>query len=561
MALVVRGFLSGLLVTRGLASGAAVTSEGLCPDPFSASVSSVKPDPFSASVLPDDCGDPFSASMVLGARLAASGGGGGGPPGGSDTFGLGATMDFANYFAADQMFTDMMVCASRRFEPPYAQVIVCREGYARPGQYVITSQGKGTVRLNERDIPGGFGAYTFTGAGEQYTFDIVHGRGTIESGTYRMRLQVLSYDAADPLRDLQIYPSGYDPDTQIVFPDFLAGVTGCYALRSLHFYNIEGNDRGGIETGWSTAEPWKWVKFFELCNAANSRPWICIPHQATADYCRNLGELAAETLDPGLLPLLEYSNEIWNWAYPYAVQTAWVRDEGMKIGIGDFRKAYAHFAMRCFDPFEQGYGSPCTRVLSGHHVNLYSITASIAYCRANGHRFDAIGGAPYVNPAVMPWAAIEAAWDADDLDEVEALVRDTMIADIAAKHEPLFKQWKALADSEGVELHAYESGQGIIWGPAKDDPDPTARIEFLDQVGKYTQRSEGMGEVVTQLYETMSLYYNGAMQTGYIGDFGVTNGVYAGRKNVQFFGLKEWLDDDDTPKFQAFRSLVERWAT
>jgi chitodextrinase len=63
----------------------------------------------------------------------------------------------------------------------------------------------------------------------------------------------------------------------------------------------------------------------QLGNTLNRDVWVCVPHQATDDYIRQMARLFRDNLNPGLHVFLEYSNEVWNWQF---TQAHWVSDNG-----------------------------------------------------------------------------------------------------------------------------------------------------------------------------------------------------------------------------------------
>ncbi len=57
-----------------------------------------------------------------------------------------------------------------------------------------------------------------------------------------------------------------------------------------------------------------------LANKIGADPWFNMPHMADDTYVRNFAKQVRNTLDPRLRAYVEYSNEMWNWAFP---QTHW----------------------------------------------------------------------------------------------------------------------------------------------------------------------------------------------------------------------------------------------
>ena len=77
-------------------------------------------------------------------------------------------------------------------------------------------------------------------------------------------------------------------------------------------------------TGWGTSPPLELI--FELANVLQADPWINLPFWADDTYARAFAELARSQLAPSLHLYLEYSNEVWNGAYPYSLYGNQIED-------------------------------------------------------------------------------------------------------------------------------------------------------------------------------------------------------------------------------------------
>lgn len=69
--------------------------------------------------------------------------------------------------------------------------------------------------------------------------------------------------------------------------------------------------------GWDQSPPLELI--MELANLLQADPWVNLPYWAGDDYARGFAQLARDQLAPHLDLYLEYSNEVWNGAYPYSV--------------------------------------------------------------------------------------------------------------------------------------------------------------------------------------------------------------------------------------------------
>ncbi len=301
---------------------------------------------------------------------------------------LGAVLDntIGGYFT-HQMCTDLMVLAQRAGSPPVIRWNFPTGGYVRPGDYLLTMAGKGTIDFSNRIIE--------VGSGEPIAVTVppANARGKV------YYLTVQKQDAADPIRDIHFWPADLDYRTQQFHPAYLERVRKLYVARSLHFYDVEANQYGGKEVAWAQAQVWRWELYIDLCNTIGARPWINLGHKFDENYCRNLGMLFEARLNRGLKPYVSYSNEIWNWGYPFGDAGGWVRDQGVKLGITKgYRASYAYFFNRAVSAFQEGFGRPTTWIHEGQLANADTIKSSVGFARENNWRVNGVAGAPYVNP-------------------------------------------------------------------------------------------------------------------------------------------------------------------
>lgn len=83
----------------------------------------------------------------------------------------------------------------------------------------------------------------------------------------------------------------------------------------------------------------------KLANQIGADPWFSMPHPATDEYMRCFAQGVHQLLRPDLKAHVEFSNEVWNWAFG---QAEWAEDRGMeRWGQSD---TYAQFyAVRSLD--------------------------------------------------------------------------------------------------------------------------------------------------------------------------------------------------------------------
>lgn len=73
---------------------------------------------------------------------------------------------------------------------------------------------------------------------------------------------------------------------------------------------------------WTKSGPPPHELMFELSNEVAADAWVNVNFWAKDEYVRNLAITALNTLSPNLKVYLEWSNEVWNGAYPYGVYGA-----------------------------------------------------------------------------------------------------------------------------------------------------------------------------------------------------------------------------------------------
>lgn len=65
-----------------------------------------------------------------------------------------------------------------------------------------------------------------------------------------------------------------------------------------------------------------------ICNESKKDMWICLSHVVTNDYLTHLSQYLSDNLDGDLNVYIEFSNEIWNYAYGF-YQSGMVRDTAL----------------------------------------------------------------------------------------------------------------------------------------------------------------------------------------------------------------------------------------
>lgn len=432
---------------------------------------------------------------------------------------LGINLNDVTYYESDLKFIDLML-AGTYFGPPYGWWIPAKEGYCPKGNYTLTSPGIGTIQVID-DV--GLKTCVFNNDNAQYTL--------VCTNSYkRWLLYKHAEDSGNPMVP-SLYPQGQST-APIFAAEYLTDVRRFYAFRTVHFYNIEAS----TETNWNDANQTRWKQICALSNATGAIPWINLPHLATADYCTQLGALFATYLNPGIAPYLEYSNEVWNFSYPWSVQTSYVRNAALANGFnsGNWRGQYAIFADACFNAFATGFGRSFNRILAGQHYSVASITTCLDYADAHGISYDSIASAPYCN-FTPDWPSITALWNAGDTAGALALFYQANYTGLTSQLTPAIQQWSTVARARGKPLIGYEWAPNWIFGS-----DPTKQA-----IGTAAANDVQMYDFIHAQYAALASSYSFANFYNYCE-------VWGGGK---FWGAKQNAVNETSQRWLALLDL------
>ncbi len=231
--------------------------------------------------------------------------------------------------------------------------------------------------------------------------------------------------------------------------DLLSEIAPYGVLRFMDWNAI--NDPDTSSNTWDTrksrtanqSEPVAFEWQIDLCNRTKKDYWLNVPHLADATYWQGLATLVRDTLDPDLRVYLEWSNEVWNGAFP---QKQYATSQAQSLGLpgSDGSAAYyVYAAVRAFEAFESvfGKGNPrLVKVLAGQAAwtgpcEAHTAALASSQINPNGTQPDVYAIAPYLF--------------------------GTSISELSGAM-PTVTQWvqsaKVCADSLGVPLIAYEGG-------------------------------------------------------------------------------------------------------
>jgi hypothetical protein len=187
------------------------------------------------------------------------------------------------------------------------------------GRYVLTWSGGGSVAVEGR-------AANVVTAPNRIEFDYTPGPGSV-------MVTLRDIASADPPRDLVLVRQDRAAALaagHVFNPDLLARLRGARMLRAMDWMATNGStlihaaDRPRpADFTWAyRGVPVEVIA--ALANELGADAWFCVPHMASDELAADMARAAAATLDPGRRAWVEYSNEVWNWAF---AQAQWAEEQ------------------------------------------------------------------------------------------------------------------------------------------------------------------------------------------------------------------------------------------
>jgi hypothetical protein len=319
---------------------------------------------------------------------------------------------------------------------------------------------------------------------------------------WAIHLEIQTSSAADPIRQVEVLAPGQatgDLQAEPFHPAFLDKLSPFRILRFMDWLQTNGNPlqtwtERTKQTEYTQTRPQgvahEWI--IRICNRTGKHPWICIPHRADDDYVRQTARLYRDTLAPGLVLYVEYSNETWN-GHPDFTQTQYVNQRGLELGLHSQQHlaGQRYTALRSaqiFGILAEEYG-PAQRhrhvnVLASQAAALESVTLPRVEAlndpalNPQGHAADVIAIAPYfgVNFRPVPGTESNPQPTIQPMPTVDELVT-TFSQNTMQDAVGWVTAHRGLADEQGVRLVCYEGGQHFTGiGGAENNDELTARL-------------------------------------------------------------------------------------
>lgn len=288
------------------------------------------------------------------------------------------------------------------------------------------------------------------------------------------------------------YQAFVDNYASIVFnPDFLNFLKD---FRAIRYMNMSGVTRSPVRTWeqrnqmskatWGGKEGSRGIPLelqVELANRLNLDPWFTLPHAADDEFVRQYATYVRDHLNPNLKAHIEYSNETWNTIF---TQGQYMIDMGMrlKLDTNAQRAGFRYYSQRSVEIFkiwEQVFGGTqrLVRVLSGWTINDKLTETVLSHSEAYKHA-DAFAIGPYEFGGHAEVRTIKS------VDDAFRLITDDNYRYSHAKVMGYVRMQKAITDKYGLQLMAYEGGQGLVDFTTKTDdefPNPLLFAANRDQ--------------------------------------------------------------------------------
>ena len=334
-------------------------------------------------------------------------------------------------------------------------------------------------------------------------------------------------------------------------PDYLNFMKSFKAIRFMNMSGITQNNMTSwqqrprlSQATWGGKEGKRGVPLeimVELANRLNANPWFCMPHAADDDFIKQYARYVKQHLHNDLIPYIEYSNETWNTLF---LQGNYVREQGLKLGLDTNanRAGYRYYAQRSVEIFNNwqsvfGNKNRIKRILAGWtvapQISEIILSQDEAYKSA-----DAFAIGPYFFGGHNEVRGVKT------LDEVFNLLTDSQYRYSLPKVLDYIKAQKVIADKYGVQLMAYEGGQGLV------DFKTTSNEQMPNPLLYVANRDARMAELYAE-------FLNGWKQAG-----GGLFMHYTSPRTYQKYGswgTKEYVTQPlaDAPKYQAILNFMQ----
>ncbi len=435
--------------------------------------------------------------------------------------------------------------------PQIARAILFTDsnGHNPSGMHRLIVSGSGQVSVRQ-DTSNAITTYT-TPVDVLVPVDASHGRVLIE---IEESLQ------SDPINDIKfILPDYVDTyENQQFTTEILDFIDDFQTIRFMDWSetNFSENEIWSERTqkdnaSQATEKGVAWEHVIDLCNTAQKNAWINIPHRANDDYITELATLFRDNLNPNLKIYLEYSNEVWNTNF---TQTHEVGVFAQNLGytgqlLERSRKYTAKRSADIFHTFETVFqgGERLVKVIPGwagsafHNNQLLTFFNDPLY-NPNMVTADALAIAPYFGNGIGNTIGNNGQIDTITVSEILDLLED----ELTTAYNRM-DQNKDITDAYNLDLIAYEAGQHLVaQGAYQQNNTLTAKLTQANRDDR-----------IEDMYCKYANYWYETTQGGLLSFFS-SHQPYG---RFGSWGIKEYMDEEHTPKYDAITSCVFNYNT
>jgi hypothetical protein len=351
----------------------------------------------------------------------------------------------------------------------------------RAGQYVVLYDGQGTLGYS----------------GDASLVSSAPGRDVINVATPGSAGIMLMITSTDPN-----HTGNYIHNIRVVYateesllaagnvfrPGFLGMLQKFHAIRFMQWLEIDNNG-GSLSTwasrpqltdgGWGGGNGVPIEVALQLCNATGADCWLNVPHQATDDYITQMATLVHTMLGKSQKVYIEFSNEVWNGAYP---QFAYAQAQGKALwptaSVSDFmlnRNWYGMRTAQTCDIWKSVWGSDYSRVhcVLGAQVAQTSTATSSLQCTlwtgggnapCSAHNITDVGISVYLGLFTGPTNWLSAA--DGGLNNVFQQINEGNVLSTGGASQQENSEWEAafhaMLAPYKMGMLAYEGGQSLV---------------------------------------------------------------------------------------------------
>ncbi|WP_197994660.1 putative Ig domain-containing protein [Gimesia panareensis] len=196
----------------------------------------------------------------------------------------------------------------------------------------------------------------------------------------------------------------------------------------------------------------------ELSNELDANPWFNMPHQANDDFVRSFAEMVRDTLDPELTVYVEWSNEIWNYAYGFDA-SQWINEqlalpENAGMNWYEFAASQIQQDFAIWEEVFAGQEDRLVRVVAGQQANPTFLASLLP--EMDG-QFDAVSVTAYAGLGSEQLAGFDETTTPDDV--IDTLLEETIPWSLSRliDHQNLIDQYSQQLGRE-IEFVTYEGG-------------------------------------------------------------------------------------------------------